>query len=63
MLITINIEFRSTVTGGVAVKHSANPKLDNCYRDYATTKATELSELLRASGLDVPEGISRPADQ
>ncbi|MPZ91891.1 MAG: DUF72 domain-containing protein [Actinobacteria bacterium] len=32
--------------------------LNNCYRDYATTNATDLSALLRASGLDVPEGTS-----
>ncbi|HZK50595.1 MAG TPA: DUF72 domain-containing protein [Actinomycetota bacterium] len=37
--------------------------MNNCYRDYATTNATDLSELLRASGLDVPEGTSRPSDQ
>ncbi|MGH2775478.1 MAG: DUF72 domain-containing protein [Actinomycetota bacterium] len=36
--------------------------MNNCYRDYATTNATDLSALLRASGLDVPEGTSRPAD-
>jgi len=37
--------------------------MNNCYRDYATTNATDLSELLRASGLDVPEGTSQPAGQ
>ena len=30
--------------------------MNNCYRDYATTNATELSELLRASGLEVSKG-------
>lgn len=30
--------------------------MNNCYRDFATTNATELSELLRASGLEVLEG-------
>jgi uncharacterized protein YecE (DUF72 family) len=30
--------------------------MNNCYRDYATTNATDLAGLLRASGLDVPEG-------
>ena len=35
--------------------------MNNCYRDFATTNATELSELLRASGLDVPEGTSAEA--
>ena len=32
--------------------------MNNCYRDYATTNATDLAGLLRASGLEVPEGAS-----
>ena len=32
--------------------------MNNCYADYATTNATELSELYRASGLEVSRGHS-----
>lgn len=37
---------------------SPTPPLDNCHRDYATMNAADLSRLLRASGLDVPQGSS-----
>jgi uncharacterized protein YecE (DUF72 family) len=32
--------------------------MNNCYRDYATTNAADLSGLLRASGLEVQKGTS-----
>jgi uncharacterized protein YecE (DUF72 family) len=36
--------------------------MNNCYRDYATTNAADLSGLLRASGLEVQRGTS-PTDE
>ena len=46
-LVTINIEMRSRATWSFVVKHSANPKLDNCFRDYAQRNAKELADLLK----------------
>jgi hypothetical protein len=40
------------------VQHSAQWRLDNCYRDQAVTNAARLADLLRAADLPVarPDG-------
>lgn len=45
----INIAGCSTVTCDNVIWHSANPELDNCYRDYAQQNATELADLLKTT--------------
>ena len=50
-LVMIKMSIRSTPSRASAAKHSANPRLDNCFRDYAQRSARELAELLRARQL------------
>ena len=50
--VQINIVGRSRMTCVLPVQHSAQPRLDNCYRDQAVTNAAQLADLL--SREDVP---------
>lgn len=50
-LVLINTTCRSGMTCGNSTWHNANPKLDNCYRDYAQRDARELADLLRVDPL------------
>jgi hypothetical protein len=56
--VQINIAGRSLMSCVFPVQHSAQWRLDNCYRDQAVTNAARLADLLRAADLPVarPDG-------